>query len=164
MKVVIALFHVVFFSFGSIKLAAQKKVDIVKFDWYQKMRAIDNDTTYIINFWATWCLPCVQELPVFEKINSIHKNEKVKVILVSLDFYKKLPIVVIPYLEKKQYKSEVVLLDESDYNKWIDKVDKSWSGSIPATVIFNNQKKQYLFLEREITFEEINGIIKNINQ
>ncbi|HOZ51525.1 MAG TPA: TlpA disulfide reductase family protein [Chitinophagaceae bacterium] len=142
---------------------AQKQVEVVKFDWYKNLRSIENDTTYIINFWATWCLPCVEELPEFEKLTSAYQNEKVKVILVSLDFYKKLSITVIPYLEKTKIKSEVVLLNEPNYNDWIDKVDKSWEGAIPATVIFNNQKKIYHFIEGQTSFAEITEIIKTKN-
>jgi hypothetical protein len=52
-----------------------------------------------------------------------------------------------------------VLLNEPNYNDWIDKVDKHWSGSIPATIIFNNQKKAYHFLEHEITFAEIDTLL-----
>ena len=85
----------------AFQAGAQKQVEVVKFDWYKKLRSIDNDTTYILNFWATWCLPCVEELPEFEKLTSAYQNEKVKVILISLDFYKKLSITVIPYLENK---------------------------------------------------------------
>ena len=144
---------------SAIESPAQKKVDVVKFDWYKKLRQIENDTTYVINFWATWCMPCIAELPEFEKVNAFYKDKKVKVILVDLDFYKKLNITVIPYLEKTKIQSDVVLLNEPNYNDWIDKVDKHWSGSIPATIIFNNQKKVYHFLEHEITFSEIDTLL-----
>ncbi len=147
---------------SAIQSPAQKKVDIVKFDWYKKLRKVDNDTTYVVNFWATWCMPCVAELPEFEKVYAFYKDKKVRVILVDLDFYKKLNITVIPYLEKTKIQSQVILLNEPNYDAWIDKVDKSWSGSIPATVIFNNQKKVYHFLEHEITFAEIDTILKLI--
>jgi len=142
---------------------AQKKVDVVKFDWYTNIRSTANDTTYVINFWATWCMPCIAELPEFEKITEIYKDRKVKVILVSLDFYKKLQITLLPYLEKQRIQSDVVLLNEPDYNSWINKVDKSWGGSIPATVIFNNQQKFYHFIENETTFTEIDQILSSIN-
>src|SRR5690606_6809447 len=45
-----------------------------------------NDSIYVINFWATWCKPCIKELPAFEKIASEYADKKVKVLLVSLDF------------------------------------------------------------------------------
>ena len=138
---------------------AQKKVEVVKFDWVENMKKVDNDTTYIVNFWATWCMPCIHELPAFEKLHQTYKDKKVKVILVSLDFYKKLDITVIPYLEKQKIDAEVVLLNEPDYNSWIDKVDKSWEGSIPATLIFNNRRKYNKFVEGELSYSELEELL-----
>lgn len=134
---------------------AQKKVDIVTFDWYKQLRKSANDTTYVVNFWATWCMPCIAELPEFERFRAAHLNEPVKVILVSLDYYKKLGITVLPFLDKQKIQSAVVLLNEPDYNSWIDKVDKTWQGSIPATVVFNNKTKAYRFHEGELTTAEL---------
>lgn len=138
---------------------SQKTVEVVKFDWYKQLRKSPNDTTYIVNFWATWCMPCIGELPEFEEFRASHLDEKVKVILVSLDHYKKLDITVIPFLEKQKIQSEVVLLNEPDYNAWIDKVDRSWEGSIPATVVFNNSTKGYRFHEGELTAGDLEKML-----
>ena len=87
-----------------------------------------------MNFWATWCAPCVKELPYFEKLNQ--ENPNVKVILVSLDFEKQVENKLIPFLKKKKIISTSIYLADKDYNSWLPKIDKNWSGSIPATVIF----------------------------
>jgi len=113
----------------------------------------EDNITYVINFWATWCKPCVKELPAFEKINEDYKDKNVKVILVSLDFPEKLKTGVEPFIEKYKLKSEVVLLDDEDANTWIPKVSDEWSGAIPATVIVKNDEK--FFYERSFTFEEL---------
>jgi thiol-disulfide isomerase/thioredoxin len=138
---------------------APKHVEVVTFDWFKQLRSSKNDTTYVVNFWATWCAPCIAELPEFERLHQQVAGKKIKVILVSLDFYKKLPITVIPYLEKKGYQAEVVLLNEPDYNSWIDKVDRKWGGSIPATLIFNNQENLYHFIEGQTTYDELMRIV-----
>lgn len=112
-----------------------------------------NDTTYIVNFWATWCKPCIKELPAFEKINKLYASQKVKVLLVSLDFPKHLESQLIPFVEKRKIKSNVILLDDPDANGWIPKVNKEWSGAIPATLLYNNTERK--FHERSFTYEEI---------
>lgn len=151
------------FNFLNITLNAQY-IPIVKFDFYENLRAKQNDTTYVVNFWATWCKPCVNELPYLEQIKETYKNDKLQVVLLSLDFKKQYDTKLKPFVEKRKIKSQVVLLDEPNYNLWIDKVDSTWGGAIPATVIFNNDKKYYQFFEREITFEELNQIIKPLIQ
>lgn len=100
----------------------------------------NNDTTYVINFWATWCIPCVKELPYFEEINKKYQNQKVKVVLVSLDFTMQQ---VEAYAEKKLLKCNIVLLSDSKTNSWINKVDPSWSGAIPITLFIKGNEKQF---------------------
>lgn len=100
----------------------------------------NNDTTYIINFWATWCLPCVKELPYFEELNEKYKNKKVEIVLVSLDFTKEQ---VINYIAKKKIKNKTILLSDSNTNSWINKVDSSWSGAIPITLFLKSNEKHF---------------------
>lgn len=113
----------------------------------------EEGSTHVINFWATWCKPCVKELPAFEELNKNYSKSGVKVILVSLDFPEKIKTGVIPFIEKHQLKSEVVLLDDADANTWIPKVSKEWSGAIPATLIIKNGNKR--FYERSFTYEAL---------
>ncbi len=133
-------------------------VDFEAFD--SKYLQQKNDTTYIINFWATWCKPCIKELPAFEKINEQYKGQKVKVVLASLDFPDKVEKQVIPFIKKYDLKSEVVLLDDPDANSWIPKVSEEWSGAIPATVILNRQERK--FYERSFTYEELETELTSI--
>ncbi|MES2239905.1 MAG: TlpA disulfide reductase family protein [Bacteroidota bacterium] len=145
----------------SSQIQAQK---IAVFEHYSDLeKAVLNDTktTYVVNFWATWCAPCVKELPHFEQLNSENKN--IKVVLVSLDFKNQYEAKLLPFLKKKAVKSEVVLLADKDYNIWLPAVDKDWSGSIPATLIIKNGKK--IFVEKMFSsYEELNQYVNsNIN-
>ena len=118
------------------------------------------NTIYVVNFWATWCGPCVKELPHFEQLNT--ENKKVKVVLISLDFKNQFESKLLPFLKKKNIKSEVVLLTDKDYNTWLPMVDKDWSGSIPATLIIKNGKKYFterLFSNYDELKEYLNTII-----
>ncbi len=128
--------------------------------WLDSVLKIQNDTTYVINFWATWCIPCVAELPEFEKIHKKYIGRKVNVILVSLDYVKKLDETVIPFAEKKKINSHIVLFNEPNANAWIDKVDSTWSGALPATLIVNKNTSFRTFLEKELNFETLDSIIE----
>ena len=126
-----------------------KSYDYKTFEYFLNQK---NDTTYVVNFWATWCTPCVAELPNFEKINAGYKGKKVKVILVSMDMSKQVETSLLPFIKRKNLQSKVIFLNDPDANSWIEKVDKSWSGAIPATVIYN--KSQRRFYEQSFTFDE----------
>lgn len=117
-----------------------------------------SDTTYIVNFWATWCKPCVAELPHFMDIADTYKNEKVKLLYVSLDFKKQIDSKLRPFLAEGKLKGEVVVITDHDFNGWIDKVSPSWQGSIPATLIFNKDKRE--FFEDSFTYKELEKELK----
>lgn len=139
----------------------QQNVEVLDFNGLKPYLSKENDTTYIINFWATWCGPCVKELPNFEKISADNKKEKIKVILVSLDFFKTYQKRLLPFISKQNIKSKVILLNDPDSNSWIEKVDKNWSGAIPATLIYKNQKK--IFKEGELSYKELDSLINYIH-
>jgi thiol-disulfide isomerase/thioredoxin len=96
---------------------------------------------FVVNFWATWCPPCVKEIPSFEKVSGEYDTAKVKFIMVSLDFPSQIEKQLIPYIKKHNLSLKVAVMLDIDYNSWIDKVDISWQGEIPATLIFNNNRK-----------------------
>ena len=139
---------------------AQKAI-VVKFDALQKILDTKSDQIQVINFWATWCAPCVKELPLLEKINA-QENLNAKITLVNLDYADKLDKVN-EFVVRKNIQSDVLLLDDIDYNSWIDKVDKSWSGAIPATLIFNPSTGKRKFVEKELQEGELENLIATLN-
>ena len=139
------------------------KVSVEKFDDFAKRRMTtpSQDTIYFINFWATWCKPCVAELPYIEEVNGKEIDGKpVKTIMVSLDMLESLNSRVIPFLNKFNYNSEQVLLSDGSGNGFINKVDSSWSGAIPATVILKNGKQKF----HEGMYRSAKHIEKEINK
>ncbi|MDO4728312.1 MAG: TlpA disulfide reductase family protein [Bacteroidota bacterium] len=117
-----------------------------------KMLNTTDEAVYIVNFWATWCGPCVEELPFFEAIRTTYKHKNVHVILVSLDAPKTIESRLIPFVESNKIQSTVLALDVKG-NGWISKVYEEWSGSIPFTIIFSKDKKAYY--ERSFNSNEL---------
>lgn len=122
-------------------------------------RINNSDTTYVINFWATWCKPCVAELPSFD---SLSKISNVKILLVSLDFKEDLEKKVNPFLKSHNIKMECALLDEINGNDFIDKIDKRWTGAIPATLIKN--KDHRIFIEKKMHLAELQKHLANLER
>jgi len=141
-----------------------QQVALIKLPELQKRLSRNTDTTYVINFWATWCAPCVKELPYFEQVNTSFAKQKVKVLLVSMDYASQLDKKVKPFVAKRGLKSEVVLLNETDPNTWMDKVDGKWSGALPFTLILNNGKQKRASFEKEFTQPELTAAVQQFLQ
>ena len=135
--------------------ASAQNVAVIRFPELQKRLTKPTDTTYVVNFWATWCAPCVKELPNFEQIRTAYANKKVKVLLVSLDYASQVDKKIKPFVKQRGLKTEVLVLNEPDPNEWLGKVDAQWSGALPFTLIFNNKTKQRVTFERELTKNEL---------
>ena len=134
-----------------------REISIMDFQQFAPWLDKETDSVYVVNFWATWCAPCIREIPYFEQLHKAYASQKVKVLLVSLDDPNRVENHVIPFLKRLDVNSQVVLLDDPYANKWIPKVSEEWSGAIPATVIYN--KNQKLFFEREFQYKELEEII-----
>jgi thiol-disulfide isomerase/thioredoxin len=129
-------------GFGNVQTNKVKVYDEFSAFESDYLSNLSADTTYVINFWATWCAPCVKELPYFEQLREGNEMKPFKMILVSLDFKSKLEGVK-SLIAKKGIQSEVVLLADGRASEWIDLVDSTWSGAIPATLVIKNNKRYF---------------------
>jgi thiol-disulfide isomerase/thioredoxin len=139
-----------------------QNVSVIKITDLEKRIKNNSDTTYIVNLWATWCAPCVKELPAFDSIHNAYKDQAVKVLLVTLDFKEELDSKVIPFINAKKVQSEVLLLDESNGNYFIPKISNDWSGAIPATLLINKNTQHFFEKKLNFTFlkKEVDMLIK----
>lgn len=101
-----------------------------------------DDRTYVINFWATWCKPCVEEMPYFEQL-AREAAEDTEVITISLDFKKDISTKLKSFVENHPELPPVIALADDKYNNWIDQVDPEWGGAIPVTVIYRNDERVF---------------------
>ena len=140
------------------KIVSGQEIEDKDFDSFYRENVSNSKGLLIVNFWATWCKPCIQELPEFEKLNSELKSNELRVCLVNLDFNSKFKTSAVEFVKNKKIRSKVLHINNSDPDRWINKVDSSWSGAIPATVIYKDGKKIF-FREGEITYNELTAII-----
>lgn len=134
-------------------------IPVYDFEGLEPLLHRDDGATYVVNFWATWCAPCIKELPYFEQVRDDFRNEGVQVILVSLDMPRMWDSKLLPFVRERNLRSQVVVLDDPRQNDWIPKVDASWSGAIPATLIYSGDKR--VFYEEAFTYERLKDVLTN---
>lgn len=120
--------------------SSAQDTDIMNLEQFQQRVIQDNDTLYVVNFWATWCTPCVRELPHFKALYKKFEGRPVRFILMSLDARDNLDGVR-RFLEKKGIAIESHLFSAGDPNIWINTLEPSWEGSIPATFLYQHGSK-----------------------
>jgi len=115
----------------------------------------------VINFWATWCAPCIKEMPLLEKLGA--GRDDVKVILVSLDLdLDPDPEKVMRFVRDRDILSPVLILDAGDPNEWINKIDSTWSGALPATLVINSKTGKRLLVEKELNEGDLEELIVQV--
>lgn len=138
-----------------IELPATQTVQIAEtFSEIEPIFSHPNDTTYVINFWATSCPPCIKEMPHFMHLEKSYAKDKMRLLLISLDMKRDTESRVVPFIEKHKITPEVVLLADQNYSAWTEKIDSSWFGALPATIIQRNGKRKF-FMGAFNTYEEL---------
>lgn len=145
------------FVFFSIPVFAQQEIELIKLDKLNQLIEQKSDNLKVINFWASWCGPCVKEMPYFDFID---KNENVEVYLVSLDFPQD-KLKAEKLLNKKGIQSTTYLLDEKNYDKYIESIYAEWSGAIPATLFIDSTGKKS-FYEKAFEKHELEEIVNKL--
>lgn len=129
----------------SARAVIAQKVEYIKVPELEKILKNPENKLFVVNFWATWCPPCVKELPDFANVVKAYDPKQVSFIFVSLDFPGEIKSQLIPFLKKNRIDLHISAMMETDANLWIEKVDPAWQGDIPATLFFNNSKKPASF-------------------
>ncbi|MBC7913185.1 MAG: TlpA family protein disulfide reductase [Pyrinomonadaceae bacterium] len=113
---------------------------------------LGKDTVYIVNFWATWCKPCINELPYFEKLSATYKSRPVKVLLINVDSKSKWESSVVPFIKKNNLTNEVLFMNETGFST---KINKTWFGALPATQFVSAKTGKIKFNAGALTYDEL---------
>jgi len=119
-----------------------------------------SDHPLVVNFWATFCVPCVKEMPYFEKVVAQYKTQNVELLLVSLDVPEYYPAKIQSFVKDKNLTSPIIWLNERNADYFCPKIDRKWSGGIPSTLFVNPKTGHRKFFESELSATDVDGNIK----
>ncbi len=145
-------------------LSYGQSVSLLKLSDLEAKLQRGGDVMFVVNFWATWCAPCVKELPHFQEIHDKYGSSGVKVMLISLDSRNTLETKVKPFVSRTGITADFFLLDEANQQEYIDRVDASWSGALPATLIVNPRKGKKIFREGELSYSQLEEALEGVRE
>jgi thiol-disulfide isomerase/thioredoxin len=116
----------------------------------------------IVNFWATYCVPCLAEIPYFQETAKQYKDKGVKLLLVSLDMKDAYPKKINTIAKKLKLNLPIYWLDESNADYFCPKVDSAWSGALPSSLFINNHTGYRKFFEDELSKEKLDKEIRSM--
>lgn len=116
----------------------------------------------IVNFWATWCKPCVEELPSLIREMKAHKEDSLQLILVSLDDQETYNGKLKTFIRERNYEGLFLWLDETNADLFCPVIDSSWSGAIPATLLLNKKRNYRKFVEAKLADESIKQLLNEM--
>jgi thiol-disulfide isomerase/thioredoxin len=121
---------------------------------------VESKGPLIINFWATFCKPCMEEIPHFQKLQAKYEQEGLQLLFVSLDMEDDYPTKVNSFIKKRKMAS--TWLDETNADYFCPKIDQAWTGAIPATLFINNKTQYRRFIEESLSEEGLEKQIRGL--
>ena len=114
----------------------------------------------VIDFWATFCVPCLQEIPYFQEITEKYRSQEVSILLVSLDLKEYYPDSIIATVKKHKISQPVVWLNETNADYFCPKIDTTWTGGMPSSLFVNNATGYHKFFEEPLSKEKLEDEVR----
>jgi thiol-disulfide isomerase/thioredoxin len=122
----------------------------------------ESKTPLIVNFWATFCVPCIKEIPYFQEMARKYKSQGVSLLLVSLDLRASYPDKISSMARRLKFTAPIVWLNETNADYFCPIIDSSWSGGLPSSLFVNNTTGYYKFFEDEFAKEKLDKQIQEM--
>lgn len=147
----LTIFIIIFFTTIAVPAQDIKKVKITDVEAYIK----NSEHPLVVSFWATWCSPCVEEIPWLQDGVEKHRKDSVELVLVSLDFANYFPNKIKSFVKEKKFNATFFWLDETNADYFCPRIDARWDGAIPVTLLVNNKTGYRKFINHQITDRQV---------
>lgn len=136
------------------------EIPVVDEVWLKEKIENRNGKLLFINFWATWCVPCVEEFPDLVKIYDKHKDSDFEFLSVSVNLPSEIETKVKPFLIEQNANFPVVVVEEKRSEEVINLINPEWNGAVPVTVIYNEDGNRAEFIADAKDYDFFNRSIE----
>ena len=114
----------------------------------------------VINFWATWCVPCVAEMPELAEFYREHSRDDVAFLALSLDSPDGIEDTVKPFMRQHEIPFPAYVLTERDIEAISVLIRQEIYGALPTTIVYDRNGAVKKMWEGAITLDELNAVVK----
>ncbi|HEY8459996.1 MAG TPA: TlpA disulfide reductase family protein, partial [Blastocatellia bacterium] len=140
------------------------KIGTLKPEDFGKFKDSAKGKVLVLNFWATWCGPCVAEFPELVALDAKYRDKGVKFVGITSDDAEDVQPKVIPFIKKHQVKFDIIQQDLEDAEAVMNQITKNWNGVIPVTVVYDKQGNlaysRFGIIDRDLLVAEIEKALK----
>ncbi len=167
-----SLFFTIFVSImiSSYPLFAEEKqterkpvIHDIKLNQIETLLSEKKQGLIIINLWATWCPPCVAELPHFGNIYKQYSGKDLHLYLINIEGKQSKEKVLEPFLKKNPLPCPVYLLEGGNPEEFEKVLKTEISGALPVTIIYSSEGKLIKKFEGSITETDIQSVLRENN-
>ena len=158
MRIVVSVILSAFLFCSGVRAQTVRKMTILELESY----IANSDHPLIVSFWATYCQPCIKEIPYMQSTVDKYRQSRVELMLVSLDLPDYYPSKIAAFVEKNGYHASVIWLNETNADYFCPRIDKKWSGGIPSSLFINNKTKYRKFFDRQLTDLQVEQEVKTL--
>ena len=147
---------------GCQKSEKNLNVSLVDANGFQELLTSNKGNVLVVNIWATWCVPCVEEMPDLIKLTDQYKDKNVKLISISIDYPEEIDSKILPFIKSHKLNFPVYVNNFRNDESFINFLNKDWSGAIPATFVYDKKGNQTAFLLGKHSFDDFKKSIENL--
>jgi thiol-disulfide isomerase/thioredoxin len=126
----------------------------------ERLKVERSGRALLVNVWATWCAPCVEEFPDLVRLHEAYADRGLDVVVLSIDFDDEVESKVKPFLRKMKATMPAYINAFDKPEELMNALDEGWSGAVPATFVFDTKGRLSQSVIGKQSLEEFTQLVR----